>query len=168
MEKAELIEHLNGRLGRTDRGGDQVDSGPSDLVSDQADLKPGRLVTDQARSGQEDLSTAQAGPDPAGLSTAQVGLSTRMTVAQKKTFESCDTPRRLTEIMDALKVANRGYFKKRHLDPLLAGGVVRMTHPDQSKHPDQAYVLTEVGVALKARRMKEPAGTGNGGRANGA
>ena len=149
MEKAELIERLNGWLGRTDRGGDQVDAGPSGLV------------TDQARSGQEDLSTAQAGPDSAGLSTAQVGLSTRMTVAQKKTIEFCDTPRRLTEIMNALKVANRGYFKKRHLDPLLAGGVVRMTHPDQ------AYVLTAVGVALKTRRMKEQAGTGNGERANG-
>ena len=91
-----------------------------------------------------------------------------MTVAQKKIIEFCDTPRRLTEIMDALKVANRGYFKKRHLDPLLAGGVVRMTHPDQPKHPDQAYVLTAVGVALKTRRMKEQAGTGNGGRTNGA
>ena len=175
-----IAEHLKGRLGQIAQGGDQADAGPSGLVTDQAGLEPGRLVTDQARSGQEDLSTAQADPDPvglstaqagpdsAGLSTAQVGLSTRMTVAQKKIIEFCDTPRRLTEIMDALKVANRGYFKKRHLDPLLAGGVVRMTHPDQPKHPDQAYVLTAVGVALKTRRMKEQAGTGNGGRTNGA
>ena len=71
MEKAELIERLKGRLGRTARGGDQVDAGPSDLVSDQADLKPGRLVTDQARLGQEDLSTAQATGPPGSLSTAQ-------------------------------------------------------------------------------------------------
>ena len=150
-----IAEHLKGRLGRIAQGGDQ------------ADLEPGRLVTDQARSGQEDLSTAQAGSDSTGLSTARVGLSTRMTAAQKKIIEFCDTPRRLTEIMYALGVANRGYFKKRHLDPLLAGGVVRMTHPDQPKHPDQAYVLTEAGVALKTRRMKEHARTGNGDRMNG-
>ena len=175
-----IAEHLMGRLGRLAQGGDQVDAGPSGLVTDQA--RPGQedlstvqagsdsagLSTVQAGSDSAGLSTVQAGPDSAGLSTAQVGLSTRMTAAQKKIIEFCDTPRRLTEIMYALGVANRGYFKKRHLDPLLAGGVVRMTHPDQPKHPDQAYVLTEVGVALKTRRMKEQAGTSNGGRTNGA
>ncbi|MDE0349725.1 MAG: hypothetical protein OXM56_08460 [Gammaproteobacteria bacterium] len=60
--------------------------------------------------------------------------------------------------MDALTIANRGYFKKRHLDPLLAGGVVRMTHPEQPKHPRQTYVLTEAGVALKSRRMTKADG----------
>ena len=43
-----------------------------------------------------------------------------------------------------------------------------MTHPDQPSHPDQAYVLTEAGAALKARRVKEDAGTGNGNRTYGA
>ena len=47
-------------------------------------------------------------------------------------------------------MASRGNFKKRHLDPLLQGGVLRMVHPGQSKHAHQAYVLTEAGIALKA------------------
>ena len=53
--------------------------------------------------------------------------------------------------MDALGAANRGYFKKHRLDPLLANGVLRMTRPDQPNHPEQAYVLTEAGTALRAR-----------------
>ncbi len=65
----------------------------------------------------------------------------------------CDMPCRLAEIMNALVVANRGYFKKHHIDPLSRGGVLRMTRPDQPNHPDQAYVLTEVGAAIKALRV---------------
>ena len=73
----------------------------------------------------------------------------------------CDTPRRLTEIMDALGATNRGYFKKHHLDPLLANGVLRMTHPDQPNHPEQAYVLTEVGGTLRDRHVNAETATGD-------
>ena len=69
--------------------------------------------------------------------------------------------------MTTLGVSGRWYFRKRHLDPLLRGGVLRMTHPDQPSHPDQAYVLTEAGLALKAHPVKEDAGTGNRDRTNG-
>ena len=72
----------------------------------------------------------------------------------------CDTPRRLTEIMDALGATNRGYFKKHHLDPLLANGVLRMTRPDQPNHPEQAYVLTEVGATLRDRHVNAETATG--------
>ena len=56
--------------------------------------------------------------------------------------------------MNTLGMVNRGYFKKRHIDPLLQGGVLHMTRPDQPNHPNQAYVLTEAGVAIKARHIK--------------
>ena len=192
MEKAELIERLKGRLGRTDRGGDQVDAGPSGLITDQAGLEPGRLVTDQARSRQEDLSTAQAIGPPGSLSTAQgtrqsgrlvtdqAGLEPERLVTDqapvpvelddvgRKIVAFCDVPRSMAEIMGELGLTHRTFFRRNHLEPLLAGGVLRMTHPDQPNHPEQAYVLTEAGVALKARRVKEDAGTGNGERTNGA
>ena len=80
----------------------------------------------------------------------------------------CEVPRSMAEIMGELGLTHRTFFRRNHLEPLLAGGVLRMTHPDQPNHPHQAYVLSEVGVALKTRRMKEQAGTGNGGRTNGA
>ena len=192
MEKAELIERLKGRLGRTARGGDQVDAGPSDLVSDQADLKPGRLVTDQARLGQEDLSTAQAIGPPGSLSTAQgtrpsgklvtdqAGLEPERLITDQAPVSVelddvewnigafCKVPRSMAEIMSELGLTHRTFFRRSHLEPLLAVGVLHMTHPDQPNHLHQAYVLTEAGAALKTRRMKEHAGTGNGDRTNGA
>ena len=147
-----LADHLEGRLVRIDHGGDQV--GP----------RPSGLVTDQVQSGRKGLSTAQAGSDPPALSTAHVGPLTGISATQEKIIGLCDTPRRLTSIMDALTVANRGYFKKRHLEPLLIGGVLRMTRPNQPTHPDQAYVLTEAGVALKSRRVtRANAGSGSNG-----
>ena len=173
LERAEtpvfvLAEHLAERLGRTDRADDLVGAGT-----------PG-LVTDQARSGQEDLSTAQAGSDsaslftaqadrtPGSLFTAQAGSLTELSANQRKIIEICDIPRNLTVIMNALGVAGRGYFKRRHLDPLLRGGVLRMTHPDQPKHPNQAYVLTDAGAKLKSGDVNEDVANVDRDRINGA
>ena len=174
-----LAEHLRERLGRTDQVDDlagtgvpglvtdqagpepgslvtgQADPEPGSLVTGQADPEPGSLVADHARSGQEDLSTAQAEP--------LIELSPN----QRKIIEICDIPRSLMAIMAAVGVSGRWYFRKRHLDPLIRSGVLRVTHPDQPSHPDQAYVLTEAGLRLKARRVNEDAGTGNGDRTNG-
>ena len=170
-----VTEHLRGRLGLTDQVSDQADAGPLALVTDQAGAKQDDLSTAQVPSRQEDLSTTyahkwsgkfttQAEPDS---STAYVEPLTELSGTHWRIAAVCDVPRSLTEIMNALGVAGRGYFKRRHLDPLLRGGVLRMTHPEQPRHPGQAYVLTEAGVALKSRRVKEDAGTGNGGRTNG-
>ena len=162
-----VAEHLAGWIGRTDQG-DQVGFGPSGLVTEQArtgreDLstaqatKPsGRLVTDQVRAGQE------------GLLTAQVEPLTKLSANQRKIIEICDVPHSLAAIMRALGVAGRGYFKRRHLDPLLRGGVLRMIHPNQPKHPDQAYVLTEAGARLKAGDMNKNSAEVDGNRTNGA
>ena len=159
MEKAELIGHP-----------------PADLSTAQVDRPPADLSTAQVPSRQEDLSTTYAHKWSGNLfttqaesdsSTAQVEPLTELSGTHWKIVAVCDVPRSLTEIMNALGVAGRGYFKRRHLDPLLRGGVLRMTHPEEPRHPGQAYVLTEAGVALKSRRVKEDAGTGNGGRTNG-
>ena len=155
-----LAEHLRGRLDPTDRAADEVEAGAWGLVTDRLQPDRGDMSTAQADAGRNDLSTAQAGSAPTDLSSAHVGLSSGLSTTQEKILRFCDTPRRLTEIMHELKLANRGYFKKRHLDPLLAGGVLRMTHPDQPKHPLQAYVLTDTGVALKSRRMTKADGPG--------
>ena len=188
-----LAEHLRERLGRTDQVDDLAGAGvpglvtdqagpdserlvtdqaagpePGRLVTDQARLEPESLVTDQARPGQEDLSTAQADRPPGSLFTAQVEPLTKLTANQRKVVEFCDIPRSLTAIMNAVGVAGRGYFKRRHLDPLLRGGVLRMTHPDQLQHPNQAYVLTEAGAKLKAGDGNKDVAKVNGNRTNGA
>ena len=148
-----LAEHLRGRLDSPNQAS-TADARRAGSVTDHVLPGPMDMSTAQAHPGGDDLSTAQGtGSVQTKLSSAHVPLSKGLSTTQEQILRLCDTPRRLTEIMDALTIANRGYFKKRHLDPLLAGGVLRMTHPEQPKHPRQTYVLTEAGVALKSRRM---------------
>ena len=135
-----LAEHLRERPGRPDSGADRADAPGSSSVTDQPDAPAPNLVTDQAGRPQGNLVTAQAEP------LAELSETHRKIVAL------CDAPRRLTEIMAALGVTGRNHFRKRHLDPLVRAGVLRMTHPDRPRHPDQAYVLTDAGAALKGRR----------------
>ena len=147
-----VVEDLKDRLGQPVRRIDgQADAGPPNLATDQVPSASAGLSTAQPPS----LSTAQppslSTAQPPSLSTAQAELLLELSATHRKIIGFCDTPRRLTEIMDALGAANRGYFKKHHLDPLLANGVLRMTRPDQPNHPEQAYVLTEAGTALRAR-----------------
>ena len=147
-----LAEHLRQRLG----GSGHVGSDQSGLVSDQVGPRP------------ESLFTAQADRPSGSLFTAQAEPLTELSANQRKIIEFCDIPRSLTAIMNALGVAGRGYFKRRHLDPLLRGGVLRMTHPDQPKHPNQAYVLTDAGAKLKARDVNKGVARVDGDRTNGA
>ena len=76
----------------------------------------------------------------------------------------CDVPRSMADIMGELGLTHRTFFRRNHLEPLLASGVLRMTHPDQPKHPDQAYVLTEAGARLKAHRANNDPGKVDGDR----
>ena len=147
-----LAEHLRQRPG----GSDHVGSGQSGLVSDQVGSRP------------ESLFTAQADRPSGSLFTAQAEPLTELSANQRKIIEICDIPRSLTAIMDALGVAGRGYFKRRHLDPLLRGGVLRVTHPDQPKHPNQAYVLTDAGAKLKSGDVNEDVPNVDRDRINGA
>lgn len=104
-----------------------------------------------------DLSTAQPGQPTANLSTAQAPVLAELTAVQDRIIRLCDTPRRLAELMSAARMKNRGYFKARHLNPLLQARVLRMTHPNRPNHPHQAYVLTPAGTAIKARRLSASA-----------
>ena len=70
--------------------------------------------------------------------------------------------------MGEMGLTHRTFFRRNHLEPLLAVGLLRMTHPDQPNHPDQAYVLTDAGVVLEALRVKGDTGTGKRDQTNGA
>ena len=157
-----LAEHLAERLGRPDHADDLAGAETPDLVTDQAQAGQEDLSTVQDDPDSTDLLTVQAGSGANDLSTAQAEPLTELSVNQRKIIEICDIPRSLTAIMRALGVTGRGYFKQRHLDPLLRGGVLRMTHPDQLQHPNQAYVLTEAGARLKAHRADNDPGKVDG------
>ena len=118
-----VAEHLKERLGRdADRAGGPTDAGSPDLVTDQPRSNLGDLVSDQVPWATTDLSTAQGGTSPAGLSsaqppdlstaqppslsTAQAEPLTKLSATHRKIMGFCDTPRRLTEIMDVLGAVN--------------------------------------------------------------
>ena len=135
--KYALAEHLEDRFRQTD----QADTRDEDLVSAQVQPKP------------PDLSTAQVEGHSNDLSTAQVSPLTELSAIHWKIIDLCDVPRRLSDILEVLGVTNRGYFKKRYLDPLIKSGIVAMTNPEKPRASNQQYVITEAGAQLKARRM---------------
>ena len=142
---------------------DQADAPAERLVTDQADAPAERLVTDQADAPVERLVTDQVGSDAPDLSSAQAAPLTELSPVQWKIVAHCDIPRTMAEVMGELGLSHRAFFRRAHLDPLLWGGVLRMTHPDRPNHPHQAYVLTEAGAALKARRTGAGARMRSGG-----
>ena len=132
--KYALAEHLTEHPALTD----QADDEKEDLVTDQADAVPGKLVSDQPQRLQS------------------------LTENQRKIVMLCDVPRSVADMMGRLGLTHRTFFRRNHLEPLIRGGVLRMTHPGQPNHPDQAYVLSEDGVKLKARRVNGETGVVNG------
>ena len=152
-----------GSGGTGDRVTDQVGSGTGGMATDQVEPEAGGMSTAHVARGSGHMSTAHAhvAPGSGDMSTAHGrGASdarrddplTEPSAFQWRIVERCDAPRRLAELMDALGVAHRGYFKKRHLDPLIRAGLVAMTNPANPRASGQRYVLTEAGAALKAAR----------------
>ena len=120
-------------------------------------LEDSLLLTDQAVNPSEvqneNLPTAQVHSEQSDLSTAQVPPLTALSEIHWQIIELCDVPRRLSEILSALGVSNRGYFKKHHLDPLIQSGIIAMTNPEKPRASNQQYVITDSGAQLKVRRM---------------
>ncbi len=121
--------------------------------ADQPEVRGEDLVTAQVQPKPPDLSTAQVEEHSNDLSTGQVPPLTKLSATHWKIIDLCDVPRRLADILEALGVTNRGYFKERHLDPLIKSGIVEMTNPEKPRASNQQYVITEAGAQLKARRM---------------
>ena len=136
-----LAEHLEGRLGRTGQVGDQVDAAPPDLVTDQA--------------GAERRSRSLT---KLGHSRSRRGGVENRDVLRRAAVHGGYHGRTGADPPNLLPPQPSGTASGRRRDP--------HDHPDQPNHPDQAYVLTEAGVAIKARRVNGDAGMGNGDRTN--
>ncbi|MEW6742180.1 MAG: RNA-binding domain-containing protein [Planctomycetota bacterium] len=128
----ELAEHLQTRFSaweRQEATGDQVGGTSGDLVTDQVKRPEADLVTDQ--------------------------VTRALTERQWLIVKACDVPRSLAELMDYAGVTHRTFFRRKHLQPLLDAGILRMTNPENPQAANQRYVLTDAGVDLKARRSRE-------------
>ncbi|HRF10744.1 MAG: Divergent AAA domain protein [Candidatus Accumulibacter phosphatis] len=106
-----------------------------------------QYVTPQLAPGE---STEQVTVQVATEVTGQVPPLVHLSAVQWIIVEHADTPRTLKELCNAAGFKQRAYFKAHHLEPLLAGGVLHMTVPDKPTSSRQQYVLTEIGVKLKA------------------
>lgn len=105
----------------------------SQSASDQVAEGSGSLVTDQPHS-------------PAGYLVTP--LLTNLTDNQRRVIRLCEVARKQADLMQEMGFTHRTFFRRAHLEPLIRARLIRMTHPGEPNHPDQAYVVTEAGSRL--------------------
>ncbi|MFU7369522.1 RNA-binding domain-containing protein [Pseudomonas aeruginosa] len=101
--------------------------------------------------------TAQA-TEQAGFEQPQLVQSlVQLSAIQWQIVTFADVPRSITELIGHTGHKQRAFFKRQHLEPLLAGGILQMTVPDKPTSPAQRYVLTDAGVQLKLLHEQQQA-----------
>ena len=130
----------------------QAGSTEPDLVTDQGERAPPNRHADEAVSAKPDLVTDQVSQPVTDLVTDQVAT---LSDHQRRVIAACDTPRSLAELMALAGLTHRSFFRSRHLQPLLDASIIRMTNPDNPNAANQRYVLTESGLALRAKGVQE-------------
>ena len=120
-----------------DRGGDRpADPSRADMGSDHGD-QAADMAGDHGDQVRGDMDGDQ--------------FAAQLSARQRAILEACDVPRSLAELMKRAGVSHRSYFRRKHLKPLLEAGLVRMTNPDNPRAPNQKYVVTDAGGAVKGR-----------------
>ena len=116
------------------------------LVDHQLDsAQLGQSASDQVAEGSGSLVTDQPGDSAGYLVTP---LLTKLTDIQRKVIQLCEVARKQADLMREMGFTHRTFFRRTHLEPLIRARLIRMTHPDEPNHPDQAYVVTEAGSGL--------------------
>lgn len=119
------------------------------------------ISEENQRSGSEIVETAAAGTTAQATdqATAQAASGqaklVQLSAIQWQIVAFADAPRSITELLSHVGLKQRAFFKRQHLDTLLAGGILRMTVPDKPTSPAQRYVLTEAGIQLKLLREQQ-------------
>lgn len=120
---------------------------------------PGKTKENQQviGSGVAAEGTAQA-TEQAGVGQPQLVQSlVQLSAIQWQIVTFADVPRSITELIGHTGHKQRAFFKRQHLEPLLAGGILQMTVPDKPTSPAQRYVLTDAGVQLKLLHEQQQA-----------
>ena len=66
-----------------------------------------------------------------------------------KLIEFCSEPRNFSEILSFMNFADRTYFRKKYMHPLLEEDILELTIPDKPNSKNQKYRLTAKGLTLK-------------------
>ena len=64
------------------------------------------------------------------------------------TLHTCKSPSLVKDIMAACEITSRTTFDRVYFGPIKEMGLVRPTYPDNPRHPQQKYYLTELGTAM--------------------
>ncbi len=105
----------------------------------------GQSTSDQVRERADGLVSDQPGRPDAHLVTPAL---TNLTDDQRAILTLCEVPRKQADLMRETGLSHRTFFRRKRLEPLLRAGLIRMTRQDEPNHPDQAYVVTEAGLAF--------------------
>lgn len=103
------------------------------------------VVEDHAGGARPGQATDQAGAYAGELDRSLDRLSD----VQRQLIEFADVPRSMAELMAHTGFSHRPHFVTTYIEPLVAGGVLRLTLPEKPRSPNQRYVLTDAGVKLK-------------------
>jgi ATP-dependent DNA helicase RecG len=90
-------------------------------------------------------------PKPTKIKTSkpsEIKPVAEFSAKQRETIEFCTVPKSMTEIQNHFRFSNRTYFKRKTLDPLIDGGIIEMTNPENPKASNQKYVISEHGFRL--------------------
>ena len=73
--------------------------------------------------------------------TSQVTMQATMQADEevKSLLEYCEIPRTRSEMQEFMDLVNRDYFRKNILNPLIKGGLLKLTMPDKPTSPKQKY-----------------------------
>ena len=67
---------------------------------------------------------------------------------QKKILALCEVPRTAVNLRKEMEMKNPTYFRRSYLQPLLDMNLIKYTHPEILRHPEQAYFISEQGLRL--------------------
>ncbi len=84
-------------------------------------------------SDQADQASAQASAQASDQVTDQADEDI------KRLLEFCKTPRSREEMQRFLNLNHRGYFRRTIINPLVKGGLLKLTIPDKPTSPNQKY-----------------------------
>ncbi len=151
-DSRELVQHLTvqallvaeGENGNLFRLAEHLRTRFSSDVSEVA-LQNQSNAEAAAADDRTDQASDQAGADAAKLDRSL----DRLSEVQQQIIGFADVPRSMAELMAHAGFSHRPHFVVTHVEPLLTGGVLRLTLPDKPRSPKQRYVLTAAGVKLK-------------------
>jgi ATP-dependent DNA helicase RecG len=139
-----LAEHLRARFLPAASGHAEISEENQSSDAETAETDATAQATEQVASGQAQL----------------VQSLVQLSATQWQIVAFADVPRSITELAGRTGYKQRAFFKRQHLEPLLAGGILRMTVPDKPTSPMQRYMLTDAGVRLKLLHEQQQATQG--------